>query len=234
MFAQKRKANPTSAIICGIIALIAALIVGIMGLQSPPELKNVEDITAADMSTDYSYEIEELFIIDHYMTISGDSKSGSNGKYYVAGFYGEDGKLYLTSLHADGDDDLQEELDDYINDADAKIGDLEISGCFKTRKVTAVDSDEEIYGPFISKVKSMFLGEGISCVDTKLHLDYVCEDSADYEAEASMTYMLAVAAVFALIGGVLLFFGTKAKKKLKEEEEARARFNENQPTTPEF
>ena len=186
------------------------------------------------MSTDYSYEIEELFIIDHYMTISGDSKGGSNGKYYVAGFYGEDGKLYLASLHADGDDDLQEELDDYINDADAKIGDLEISGCFKTRKVTAVDSDEEIYGPFISKVKSMFLGEGISCVDTKLHLDYVCEDAEDYASEASTMPIAIIGAVLAALGIALIFVAKNMKKKIKAEEEARARFNENQPTTPEF
>ena len=231
MIVKKRNANPTSAIVCGIIALIAAVVVAIMGLQSPPELKNVSEIKAAEMSDDYSYYFEDLIVFDHYMTITSDDSD--NGKYYIVGFEGEDGKFYLASIFADKNSSMKNTLWNYASDPDTLIGDLSISGCFKTRKVSSIKDMGQFYDTTAATaIKLVRENWGKSAQDLQLHFDFVCEDPADYEEEASMSFLLIVAAVFVVLGGVMIFFGNKAKKKLKAEEEARARFNESQPQEP--
>lgn len=225
---KKRNGNPTGAIICGIVLLVAAIGILITTLQGPAELKNVSEIKASEMSTDYSYYFDELIIYDHYMTQSGGDSG--NGKYYLATFYGEDDKLYVASLYAEDDEDMKDKLWDYAKDPETLYGDLIISGCFKTRKTSNIDKDGEFYEPSFAKFRKLILEElGQTAVDTQLHLDFVCEDAADYEEEAFQTPMLIVGGIFVLLGGVLLYFGLKAKKKQKAEAEARARFNANQP-----
>ena len=225
---KKRNGNPTAAIIGGIFLLVAAIFVSVVALKGPAELKKVSEIKASEMSTDYSYYFDELIIYDHYMTQSGGDSG--NGKYYLVAFYGEDDRLYVASLYAEKDEDMKTKLWDYAKDPETQFGDLIVSGCFKTRKVTSIDKDEEFYSPSFATFKKLILENwGQTAVDTQLHLDFVCEDAADYESEASQMPLLIVAGIFVLLGGVLLYFGLKAKKKQKAEEEARARFNANQP-----
>lgn len=224
-----RKNNPTSLIICGVILLVVAIIMAIGGLQAPPELKNVKEISASEMNDDYSYQIEDLGIIDFYMTQTGGDSG--NGKYYIAAFEDKDGQLCLVSMYAENKADIHDKLEAYDADNDAAYGDLVISGCFTTKKVASVDGMSTHYDRTAESYENDFMEYmNRSAKDLNLHLHYVCADAADYESEASNSFMLVIGVVFLALGALLLFFGVKTKKKLKAEEEARARFNANQPT----
>ena len=225
---MKKKSNPDAIILCGIVLLIAAIIMAVVGLQSPAELKNVSEITAAEMSDEYSYYFEELTVIDLYMTQTG-GESG-NGKYYLAAFEGEDERLYFLSIYAENKADIHDSLEEYASNPDLQIGDLILEGCFSTETVDSVEDLTLYYERGVIGYDSMFEDElDMEVVDLSLHLTYVCKDPADYDSEASHSSMLIVGAVFLVLGAVLLFFGIKSKKAQKAEAEARARFNENQP-----
>lgn len=229
-----KKNKPTDTIICGVVLLIAAIITAVIGMLPPPELKNANEMTAAEISDEYSYYIEDLTIIDFYMTQTGGDSG--NGKYYIASFEDADDKLCLVSVYAKTSADIHDELEAYAADSDAAYGDLVLSGCFTTKEVSSIDDMSTHYDRFADSYGNDILKYmGRSAQDLNLHMEYVCADAADYEDEASNSFMLIVGAVFLVLGTVLLIFGLKAKKKLKEEEEARARFNANQPTDePDF
>ncbi len=198
--------------------LLIAVFLVYIGLQSPKELKNVDEITVSQMDAEYNYYIEELNVVDVYMTQTG-GESG-NGKYYIAALDGNDGKYYMLSLYAERGADIYDALEAYAKDSEAYYGDLAVAGCFQSKKITedmALYYDRDAAG-YIDSFKEYL---DIEAAVLPLHLDYLCAAPADYEGEASERDMLYVGIVFAAISVVFLLVGFCAKRKAQLAAEER-------------
>lgn len=217
------------ALVGGVVLLIIALLITFISLQKPAELKYVSEIAPTEIDDDHSYYINELTIIDVYMTQTGGDSG--NGKYYIASFEGKDRNTYMVSVYAKNNADIHDALEEYAKDSDSGYGDLVICGCFSAKKTT-VDEDMDLY---FSRSASSYADDfeeylNIEATSLDLHLDYICGSPDNYEEEASNKDMLFVGIILAVLGGVLLYFGLRAKKKQQADDEARAQFNANQPT----
>lgn len=224
---NNKKAIGEALIVLGVFLIVIAIVLSYFGLKKPAELKEVDEISPEEMSDDYAYHFDELTVLDYYMKQSG-GESG-NGRYYIASFY-DSGVYYLVSIYGENDDELRLKLKNYVDDDDAYVGDLVISGCFTAQKVSAVKNLDEFYDEsaenYIDQYNEYM---NMDAVDLQLHLTYVCEDAEDYEDAVSTSGALYGGIVFLLIGAVVLGLGIRQRKKGKEEIAAREAFNRNQP-----
>lgn len=224
---NNKKAAAEALIVAGVFFLILAIVLGFFGLQKPVELKEVGEVSAAEMNADYAYHFDELTVIDYYMKQSGGNSG--NGRYYIAAFT-EGDVYYLVSIYAENDMSMEGKLRRYADDDNATFGDLVISGCFSSKKVSSCSDDMiDFYDDAVSQYTKQFKTYlGAEAVDLQLHLTYVCEDPADYEDSASGIDALYIGIAFLVLGALILFFGIRMRKKAVAEIAAREAFNRNQ------
>lgn len=224
---NNKKSLGEALIILGVFLIVMAIVLSYFGLKKPAELKEVAKISAEEMTDDYAYHFDELTVLDYYMKQSGGDSG--NGRYYIASFY-DKGVYYLVSIYGENNDELRLKLKDYADDDEAYIGDLVISGCFTAKKVSAVDGLSEFYDDTAKNYVDLYAEYmNVDAVDLQLHLNYVCEDAADYDDAASTTEALYGGIAFLLIGALVVCLGIRQRKKAMAEIAAREAFNRNQP-----
>ena len=204
--------NGKKLFIMAIVLIICGIVVSVIGLLPPAELKVGNEIDLNNLDPDYAYHLEDMELFGEYASMSGDNGAGS---YYIGLIETANSDFYLFSVYVDNSKEWKREAREHnftnIN--------LSVPACYSCVKVSVLDDDlERYYTDFTDELIANSVG--LRVVDTGLHLRYVCDEPAEYEDAASNITMLYLGIVFAVLGIILFPVSAKVKKK---EAEAAAR-----------
>lgn len=205
--------NGKKLFLAAIILIIIGIVMSVMGLLPPAELKDGADADLGNLDPSYAYYLEDMELFDEYATSRGGE--GDNGSFYIGLIEASLDEYYLFSVYVDNDTEWKNEARDHnftnIN--------LSVPACYRLKKVSSIDEDlERYYSDYTEELIAN--SAGATVVDTGLHLRFVCNEMSEYEDAASNIEMTYIGAALAVLGIILIFVANKVKAK---EAEAAAR-----------
>ncbi len=196
----------------------------VLGLLPPPALVDASSVSYESMDHKHAYYLEDLAVVWDYASSTGGSDSGN---YYLAYFIDTEGNLCTASLYFDNDAEWKSAaLAHDFSETDMLMG-----GCFRTKSMSAVDTElkqyyEESVDEF-SSISGDYLG--IADVnDTGLHLKFVCNEQADYASAAKNTGSLISGLVLIALAGLFFWISLILKKKDGQKSASTIQMNDAQ------
>ena len=211
--------NGKKLFIMAIVLIICGIVVSVIGLLPPAELKVGNEIDLNNLDPNYAYHLEDMELFGEYASMSGENGAGS---YYIGLIETANSDFYLFSVYVDNSKEWKREAREHnftnIN--------LSVPACYSCVKVSVLDDDlERYYTDFTDELIANSVG--LNVVDTGLHLRYVCDEPADYDEAAPVKsyrdggiFMLVIGAGFLLLGFFLQKKARKAERKAQLQFEA--------------
>lgn len=198
------------------ILAIAMIVFGCIMLansktDSSGDAQNLEKLGYLSIKNDAIYYVDELVILDQVGALEDSSTM-----YLMVMFQDADGKHIVANMPVNQDDEeIYEDVCDYLGDPAQGIGDLVISAYVKTEDF--VDVEGELKGYFDQGVRDYMLYTGDYVISMSHQLEYLCDEGGDPFEKVSGAYTVSkVVGVLCIVGALLSILASFAKPKAKQ------------------
>ncbi len=185
---------------------ICTLVSGIFGGETA--LEDVSTLTSSEMDGSADYKFSEAIVFDRYATYEENNIPET---YYLAiGFYDANDNLCIASLAMDKNDDIYDEVMDYLNDDSMYLGDL-VLPMYCTADTF---SDNTEVGEYFEEYHEEIASNGISGELLWLQMNYQGATLTEYEESSSVNAVmgLIMGGGFLVLGIALLLLAILKKK----------------------
>ena len=218
MFLFKRKSTSKTAalVVLVVMFLLMSILFGALGISNLGEktVVDADSVTYSEFNTENEYYFKELTLVDQYVYFLEDTESNIVERDFLVCFIDKDGELCYASLEVAKEDDISGICIKYLNDENAGVGDVVLSGCFSCyaldKQSDDIDSDFEIA---YDKYQADLPGK-----KTNLHFKYDAENAEAFAEKRSTegTIFLVAATVFFLISATVIAVTLISYKKSKK------------------
>lgn len=193
-----RSRNWKSLLIIGIVILLCGVVPSTaFSLYTEPTLIPYGEENTSD-SDNCVYEMRDIMVIDKYGTTTYDNGDPEEDYYIVAYYVDDSDNAQLASFMIDSSDgELFNEMNDYIDDDTAYIGDYFINACVTVSSQSDLDSDIQSY---YHEAEDYYV-ENFDQVDkTDIHFEYYCDSADDFPAAAELEKkVVKIASIFSYV-----------------------------------
>lgn len=220
---RRRAKNIIGAFVSGIgfigFGLLVLMMSGRVGIDV--ETQNAEDISYLSMEEDNVYWIEELTVVDCYA-----KREESGVHYFIVSYEDMRGNTVLASLSVNSSEDPWDATQNYLDDADARVGDCVLKGYYELREDKSEDAVTR--ASYFSNGVSNHKKDGnipLSAVSLRSVLRYKCDTYDELVALSDVTGgVTKFMAIFSMAIGVLAIYAgfrwISINKKLDAQEAA--------------
>lgn len=195
-----------------------AVVIGFVGFiffvtpttDTSDEPDNLADIFYDEIEKDHIYYVEDLIIADTH-----SSRTDSNVHYCIVLFRDTDDNMVAVNMPVNPDDEIWDDLEDYLEDDELLVGDYTVNCYVKAEKDYTYDDVGSYFMDAVWKYE-MDLGHDIKTVEWAF--DYVCDEDGDpYEIADGANMVGKVVGVLTMgVAVLILFSAVRRKPKTKK------------------
>lgn len=192
-----------------VIAFVGYLFMSTPITDTSEDPVDVAEIGYYDIEKDHIYYIEDLIIADAH-----SSRTDSDVHYCIVLFYDKYDNMVAVNMPMNPDDEIWDDLLDYLEDDDMQVGDYTVNCYVKAEKDYTYDDVGSYFMDTVWKYE-LDLGSDIKTIEWRF--DYVCDEDGDpyYVAEGSNTVGKVMGVLTIGVAVLILYFGVIRGSKPK-------------------
>ena len=199
----------TLGLLMFLIGLIAAVAV-LNTIDSKETVASAANYSANPIEDGQIYEFKNVIAFDEYARSDYNGGSDKDHFYVVGKLDKSSGNWVLYSLCVNEDDELFKTLNDYVNNKDMLVGDLEISFCARSADYLTEDQQIRGYYDIAANKYNLAAFDGNGVVEKAFNFNYVfagADDLKDYNKQHALIegFSVSFLLVLAILGFVIFY-----------------------------